>query len=962
MKKICTMSMMIILISSVLFAFEYLENKEVDIPGLERSSSGEWIYPPSELCVFQMPPVHVSTQVNDSIEVEFDEVIMDFHLDTTYTAFKKLDGSTDGYQHYPVDIVVDPEGKIWVCFWGEYSREYERPSGEVIRLTGLHCFMPNGEPAPFSPIEFLEFDDGTKDTLFAESQYNGTARGLTMMDNGNILYTAWSTIYKIDYQTGEGIAMWYPPKEGFMATSMTEPAYDPVEGLIYVGHVMANKPIYMLDEDLCYIGNAVESCDHLHRSIVVRTNSDGSSRLYSGSIWNGHGIHVYESPDALYEPYEVIDTIGNEFVVTDSQTISYMAWASYLSWYDRDKGILLYGNYMGAKVYVDQGDVPEAKHASQWVFLDVDEDRHLGSFGKKVSNDHLMPIEPPPYSLNYPDGTMSPRGAAFYKNSIYTVDFDLNMLQKWTITSVEEPILMNITVRDSMDSTMLTYGWAPNATDAFDVGLDEYDSLLAPAGFFDAHFGDDLIADVKAPNYTDSITWTLNYQAGDGHGPIAIEWDSTAFPEYGEFALRDTVTGSYLYLDMRESSSFTVPDSGLPSLEIVFIYDMSADFEVNQDSGHAPLAVRFSDRSKGNIRSWNWDFGDGKTSKEKNPIHVYENPGTYDVSLTVDDRVNEDAITKTAYIKVLYPETPEIVSITDVPDDQGGWVCVDFTRSYYDMNMVDSTDSSSECREMYTVEVSSDGVDWVASTSTYAYGRDLYSIVVHTLGDSSAISYGQQTFRVVAGMAVGNFIGGSVNGYSVDNIAPPAPTNLMAENTDSGLRITWVASDAPDVKYYNIFGSMNEDFSESILLGNSIMPEYLDNRKLADDWYYYRVSAVDIHDNLGPAGDILTVEVGLGDLDLIPDNYELVQNYPNPFNPSTTFRYGLPEASDVKINIYDISGKKIMEWDMKNKDAGWHHVIWNGKDAQGDQVPTGMYIYHLRSGEFSDTKKMILMK
>ena len=821
MKKQLCILIVLVLGSVLLFASEYVENKEVDIPGLMISNDRDWIDMQDELTAFKMPSYSRSSLVSDSIQVEFDDVIMDFHLDTLYTAYKKLDGSTDGYQNSPAGIVIDPEGKIWVGFQLGNTREFERAPGDVINLRGLHCFMPNGDPAPFSPIEFLEFDDGTKDTLYAESEYNGSARGLTMMDNGNILYTAWSTIYKINYKTGEGIAMWYPPKDGFPAASMTEPAYDPVEDLVYVGHVNMGTPIYMLDEDLLYIGKAVEECSHLHRSIVVRTKSDGISQLFSGSVWNGHGIFVYESADPLFEPYQLVDTIANEIVVSDTQTISYMAWPSCMDWYDQDEGILLYGNYMNAKVYVDQGTVPEAKHASQWVFLDVDNDCQLGVFGDQLTNYHLMPIGEPPYSLNFPDGTLSPRGASFQGNSIYTVDYDLNMIQKWTITSADEPVLMNIIVSDSADSAILTYGWAPTATDGFDAEFDEYDSLLAPSGSFDAHFGNDLIADVREPNYSDSINWILNYQAGTGNGPIVIEWDSTAFPEYGEFALKNTFLDSLIYIDMRESSSFVVPDSGLPFLTIIFDYDMSADFDAEQVNGKAPMAVKFKDRSKGNIRSWFWDFGDGQTSREKNPIHVYKKTGIYDVNLTVQDYVNQDVIQKSGYITVNYPDNPVIVGVEDVPNDQGGWVTLDFSRSYYDTDTVGVVDSLSDGMEMYTLEISSNETDWIASNSTIAYGDDHYSVLVHTLDDSSASTQGLYSFRVVAGMAEGNFISNVFHSYSVDNIAPPAPTNLLAGNSSTGVRIEWTGSEANDVKHYRVYKCMNEDFDESTLLGRN---------------------------------------------------------------------------------------------------------------------------------------------
>jgi len=92
------------------------------------------------------------------------------------------------------------------------------------------------------------------------------------------------------------------------------------------------------------------------------------------------------------------------------------------------------------------------------------------------------------------------------------------------------------------------------------------------------------------------------------------------------------------------------------------------------------------------------------------------------------------------------------------------------------------------------------------------------------------------------------------------------------------------------------------------------------------------------------------------------NSFSLSQNYPNPFNPTTALKYGLPEASDVNLMIFDITGRRIKEWSISNQQAGWHEVVWNGTNQSGQQVSTGVYIYCLRAGNFVDTKKMVFMK
>ena len=92
------------------------------------------------------------------------------------------------------------------------------------------------------------------------------------------------------------------------------------------------------------------------------------------------------------------------------------------------------------------------------------------------------------------------------------------------------------------------------------------------------------------------------------------------------------------------------------------------------------------------------------------------------------------------------------------------------------------------------------------------------------------------------------------------------------------------------------------------------------------------------------------------------ENYQLKQNYPNPFNPTTTLIYALPIQSDISLSIYDISGKNISTWTIQDQQAGFHEIIWNGKDKNGNTVPSGVYIYCLKSGDFFDSKKMVFVK
>ena len=93
-----------------------------------------------------------------------------------------------------------------------------------------------------------------------------------------------------------------------------------------------------------------------------------------------------------------------------------------------------------------------------------------------------------------------------------------------------------------------------------------------------------------------------------------------------------------------------------------------------------------------------------------------------------------------------------------------------------------------------------------------------------------------------------------------------------------------------------------------------------------------------------------------------PLNFNLFQNYPNPFNPITTLTYDLPEDTFVDITIYDMLGNVVSNLINKNQNSGFKSVQWDATNNQGELVSAGVYLYKIQAGDFSQTKKMILLK
>ena len=94
-----------------------------------------------------------------------------------------------------------------------------------------------------------------------------------------------------------------------------------------------------------------------------------------------------------------------------------------------------------------------------------------------------------------------------------------------------------------------------------------------------------------------------------------------------------------------------------------------------------------------------------------------------------------------------------------------------------------------------------------------------------------------------------------------------------------------------------------------------------------------------------------------GEVKEIPSEYTLKQNYPNPFNPSTSIKYGLPEAVHVRLSVFNILGQCVMTLVDERKNAGFYEVT-----IDASKLTSGIYFYRLQTGNFTSVQKMLLVK
>lgn len=137
--------------------------------------------------------------------------------------------------------------------------------------------------------------------------------------------------------------------------------------------------------------------------------------------------------------------------------------------------------------------------------------------------------------------------------------------------------------------------------------------------------------------------------------------------------------------------------------------------------------------------------------------------------------------------------------------------------------------------------------------------------------------------------------------------------------------------------------------------------EFTDNFVQAGVTYNYRLADVS-QQSIVEYHSSIEIKVEAIEEAAFPNSFVLYPAYPNPFNPVTTIRYDLPEPSDVKITVYNELGIVIIILKDSYESAGYNFVQWNGRDANGQQVSGGVYLYQIEAGEYQKTMKMILLK
>ncbi|NQT62027.1 MAG: T9SS type A sorting domain-containing protein [Candidatus Marinimicrobia bacterium] len=450
-------------------------------------------------------------------------------------------------------VTLDPDGNIWYGMYasgGAWAYDTLDVNGEEVYILPIFAMTPQGDPLPFSPVYTLTIE-GLTDTL------TSGCRGMATGSDGHILYSVSGKLYKINYQTGEGIAVYDFPE---VTGGLTKPAVDN-SGRIYISTVAHGNPVKILDSDLTEIANALDdNSGGYNRAIAI--TGDGRD-LYLGSVWNGVGIRHFYSPLPGVLPYEPVDTIGGWWM--DDASWFQPMWAEDVSL-----------NPFEDQLYAASSEFAftyDDVHHSRWYIYDRVSGEELDSFG----------IPEGDYATG---GVYNGRGAAWSADgrTMYVADYGYNSITVWNLTGTG-PDSVHLEIPLAYAAPDYTITLPVNVAFPFDFNCDT--AVIGLGGFQD-HL--EFTGIITEGGMLQDANWSIEYNETDtliitlGTSDNGVRGAGTLF--WLEFYVPDTLENVFVPVTI-DTALFNngdadpvMVDGGLQILESAFFGDVDLNMDV----------------------------------------------------------------------------------------------------------------------------------------------------------------------------------------------------------------------------------------------------------------------------------------------------------------------------------------------------------------------------------------------
>jgi PKD repeat protein len=515
----------------------------------------------------------------------------------------------------------------------------------------------------------------------------------------------------------------------------------------------------------------------------------------------------------------------------------------------------------------------------------------------------------------------------------------------------------------------MTFGFAANATNGFDPGIDLYAPPAPPPPSFDialGWMGDRYYTQILAVDIGVEKVYDLLLQYPEDN-MITLNWDNTGWTSLGTFYLTDAFGGTMLYVDMTMQESLVLDNPAFTTLKL----------KVTAGAGPPPGDTdNIALSSNWNLMSFDVDIDDNA------PGDVYESLMT-DGNLVYVTGFGEDGAT------FFDPNGPDFLNtLASIDAGTGYWVKVNNSANLSATGMGISANFSTDLFGGWNIlGYWLDGS--MAPEDAFASLTDGNLVYATGFGEDGATFFdpnGPDFLNTLTALEnsygywvkVNNDVDGfqypAGNGFSARQVALNVNPDIIKTNQYMFMNGT-VSFD--HIAYF-IGDKVAVSTQDGILVGEM---EILDNGYLMTTAVYGDDNTTTAKDGAETSEKLVftygeyesqpvfvefTPNMELRKVDLLfqnlPQEFGLAQNFPNPFNPVTNIQFMLPEAADVQLVVYDLMGKTVRTLVNGSQTAGYKTVVWDSKDESGIPVSAGMYIYELRSGSYSAIQKMVLLK
>lgn len=305
------------------------------------------------------------------------------------------------------------------------------------------------------------------------------------------------------------------------------------------------------------------------------------------------------------------------------------------------------------------------------------------------------------------------------------------------------------------------------------------------------------------------------------------------------------------------------------------------------------------------------------------------------------------------------PDNPaKIGELSKVAVDENGNFIVAYLNRLYDGG------SAIEFKEVTTLGAVSNL--FVFQSDQSGYQIDEFDLVINYAGDIIVVWHGFSALGPELFITVFDVAGNITTptfAITDDPLSMPGRASMSIDSEDY-LFITWLDNrTGAKSPFKQVFNSSLSPLQGNVPASATVAP-FMQEPVAASNrgrgiaiWADARENGLNIY-----GAQDLYAPTSTEDDAIVPTQYNLSQNHPNPFNPFTTIEFSLPQAGDVKLEIFNLLGQRVRLLNDSHFPAGTHKIIWNGLTDAGRQSASGIYLYRLSSEEFQQTRKMMLLK